>query len=53
MNKWNNFSAIGTDNFRVSVANGNIQITCKEGFVPTVKRAKDCKYLIEVVETKK
>lgn len=53
MDKWNNFSSIGTDNFRVSVANGNIQITCKEGFAPVVKRAKDNKYLIEVVKIDK
>lgn len=51
--KRNNFVAIGTDKFRVSVANGDLMITCYDGIVPVIKGIhKGNKYIIEFVETK-
>lgn len=51
--KRNNFMAIGTDKFRVSVANGNLMITCYDNIVPVIKGVhKGNKYIVEFVETK-
>lgn len=53
MKKRNNFMAIGTDKFRVSVANGDLMITCYDNIVPVIKGVhKGNKYLIDFVETK-
>lgn len=35
--KRNNFMAIGTDKFRVSVANGDLMITCYDNIVPVIR----------------
>lgn len=43
----NNFMAIGTDNFRVSVANDNLTITCYDNIVPVITDVhKGNKYVI-------
>ena len=45
--------AMGTDKFRVSVANGDLMITCYDNIVPVIKGFhKGNKYIIEFVETK-
>ena len=50
--KRNNFMAIGTDKFRVSIANGNMMITCYDNIVPVIKGVHKGKYIVEFVETK-
>lgn len=51
--KRSNFMAMGTDKFRVSVANGDLMITCYDNIVPVIKGVhKGNKYIIEFVETK-
>lgn len=51
--KRNNFMVIGTDKFRVSVANGDLMITCYDNIVPVIKGVhKGNKYLIDFVEVK-
>lgn len=53
MKKRNNFMAIGTDKFRVSVANGDLMISCYDNIVPVIKGVhKRNKYLIDFVEVK-
>jgi len=44
--------AIGTDKFRVSVANGDLMITCYDNIVPVIKGVHKGKYLIDFVEIK-
>lgn len=45
--------AIGTDKFRVSIANGDLMITCYDNIVPVIKSVHNGnKYLIDFVETK-
>lgn len=51
--KRNNFMAIGTDKFRVSVANGDLMITYYDNIVPVIKGVhKGNKYLIDFVKVK-
>lgn len=52
--KRNNFMAMGTDKFRVSVANGDLMITCYDNIVPIIKGVhKGNKYIIDFVEVKR
>ena len=44
--------AMGTDKFRVAIANGDLEITCYDNIVPVIKRAHKGKYHIDFVETK-